>query len=83
YDPHQLETTMALHHYDLQYLIYAVALKKLLALRTQNFSFNRHFGGVIYLFLRGMTGSNQHGVYFRGLTEETVTRLEHTLGGDG
>ena len=82
YDELHLETAMAHHHYDLQYLIYAVALKKLLVLREPNFAFHRHFGGVIYLFLRGMTGSDQHGVYFRALTPETIERLESALGGE-
>ena len=83
YDELRLEAAMTHHHYDLQYLIYAVALKKLLALREPNFAFHRHFGGVIYLFLRGMTGSNQHGIYFRALTPEIVTQLESALGGEG
>lgn len=82
YDELHLETAMAHHHYDLQYLIYAVALKKLLVLREPNFAFHRHFGGVIYLFLRGMTGSDQHGVYFRALTPETIEGLESALGGE-
>jgi len=42
------------HHYDLQYLIYTLALHRLLGWRLPGYDYERHFGGVYYLFLRGM-----------------------------
>jgi exodeoxyribonuclease V beta subunit len=65
------------HNYDLQYLIYAVALHRYLQLRLPDYSFARHFGGVRYLFLRGMkpaTGANR-GVLIESLSESLVTEL--------
>jgi exodeoxyribonuclease V beta subunit len=52
--------------YDLQYLLYTLALHRYLRRRVANYDYERHFGGVYYLFLRGMrpeTGA-QCGVYF-------------------
>jgi exodeoxyribonuclease V beta subunit len=42
------------HHYFLQYHLYAVALHRYLGQRLAHYDYARHFGGVYYLFLRGM-----------------------------
>jgi exodeoxyribonuclease V beta subunit len=51
------------HHYDLQYLIYCVALNRYLTQRIPDYSYAKHFGGVRYLFLRGMNGEPGAGVF--------------------
>ena len=43
-------------HYPLQALIYGVALHRYLRWRLADYEPERHLGGVLYLFLRGMTG---------------------------
>jgi len=53
---------MTEHHYDLQYLIYTVALDRYLAVRVPDYEYERHFGGAFYLFLRGMRP--EHGPRF-------------------
>lgn len=40
--------------YPLQYLLYTVALVRHLSLRVPGFRYESHFGGVFYLFLRGI-----------------------------
>ncbi len=53
------------HRYDLQYLLYTVALHRFLGRRLAGYDYEQHFGGVFYLFLRGMrpeTGP-AHGVW--------------------
>lgn len=47
---------MRLHRYDLQYQLYSLALHRYLRHRITDYHYERHFGGVIYLFLRGMDG---------------------------
>jgi exodeoxyribonuclease V beta subunit len=54
YAPDRLAAAMADSFYDLQYLVYAVALHRLLASRISGYDYERHFGGIHYLFLRGM-----------------------------
>ena len=51
----RLEEAMAREAYVLQYLIYTVALHRYLRLRLPGYDYERHFGGVFYLFLRGMS----------------------------
>ncbi len=45
------------HRYDLQYLIYALALHRYLQIRLPDYDYQTHFGGIYYLFLRGMPGA--------------------------
>jgi exodeoxyribonuclease V beta subunit len=40
--------------YPLQYLLYTVALNSYLSKRVSGYDYNRHFGGVLYFFLRGV-----------------------------
>lgn len=54
YSPEHLQAALRAHRYDLQYLIYTVALHRFLAGRMRGYSYETHFGGVLYLFLRGM-----------------------------
>ncbi|MFC4160242.1 exodeoxyribonuclease V subunit beta [Chitinimonas lacunae] len=54
YEPSRLEAVMASEHYYLQALLYCVALHRFLRWRRPGYEFERHFGGAIYLFLRGI-----------------------------
>lgn len=55
YAPERLVAAMVQHHYFLQAHLYTVALQRHLA-RCQgpNYDYERHFGGVLYVFVRGM-----------------------------
>jgi exodeoxyribonuclease V beta subunit len=54
YAPAALERTMAQQGYHLQALLYALALHRHLATRLPHYRFEQHFGGVLYLFVRGV-----------------------------
>ncbi|MCP4039529.1 MAG: UvrD-helicase domain-containing protein, partial [bacterium] len=54
YLPDRLDLPMAQHHYVLQYHLYTVALDRYLLQRVADYDYDRHFGGIYYLFLRGM-----------------------------
>jgi exodeoxyribonuclease V beta subunit len=45
---------MRVHNYGLQAWIYSVVLTNFLQETIVDYSFDRHFGGVLYLFVRGM-----------------------------
>ncbi|MDG6894108.1 exodeoxyribonuclease V subunit beta [Volucribacter amazonae] len=65
YQQDQLQPYMLSANYDLQYLIYTLALHRYLRQRDPNYQYEQHFGGVIYTFVRGMNGINaEYGVYF-------------------
>ena len=56
YRPAALRDAMVKAHYPLQAMLYAVALHRYLRWRLPDYDPDRHLGGVLYLFLRGMTG---------------------------
>ncbi|MDX2124680.1 MAG: exodeoxyribonuclease V subunit beta [Aeromonas hydrophila] len=72
-----LEQAMAEHRYDLQYQLYSLALHRLLALRLPGYDFDQHFGGVFYLFLRGMP---QGGIFHTRPSRELVLGLDRLFG---
>jgi exodeoxyribonuclease V beta subunit len=65
YSPEALARSMDESDYHRQYRLYTVALQRWLEKRIAGFEFTRDFGGVFYLFVRGMNGHDQSGVFFR------------------
>jgi len=61
YNQEQLQRAMLEHRYDLQYLIYTLALHRFLGQRIKEYSYEQHFGGAFYLFLRGMNPAHTTG----------------------
>ena len=81
YRPERLGEAMAEHHYHLQYLLYSVALHRHLAQRVAKYDYDAHFGGVYYLFVRGMhpsTGAGS-GVFFHRPSKRLIERLSALL----
>lgn len=68
-----LEQAMVGHRYDLQYQLYSLALHRLLSLRLPGYDFDQHFGGVFYLFLRGMP---QGGIFHTRPSRDLVLGLD-------
>ncbi|TAN06037.1 MAG: hypothetical protein EPN36_05365 [Rhodanobacteraceae bacterium] len=56
YDAAALQNEIARHDYDLQWLIYTLALHRWLGAALAYYDYERQFGGVYYLFVRGMHG---------------------------
>lgn len=82
YSHAHLTEAMRHHRYDLQYLIYCVALRRYLESRVPGFDYDAHFGGVYYLFLRGMNGTaDGSGVYFGKPDVAFLDQLDAMLGG--
>ena len=82
YLPEHLSNSIRDHRYDLQYLIYTVALHRYLKTRQEGYDYDRHFGGVYYLFLRGMkqdTGT-ANGVYFSLPSRDLIESLDNCFG---
>jgi len=55
YRPEAVHAAMFDAHYPLQALLYSVALHRYLRWRQPGYDPERHLGGVLYLFLRGMS----------------------------
>ncbi|MEI7661369.1 MAG: UvrD-helicase domain-containing protein [Bacteroidota bacterium] len=77
YDEEGLSAAMKANNYNLQYYIYSVAMKRWLEKKIPGFSYENQFGGVIYLFLRGVRShDNSTGVFFRRPDLDTMNRIE-------
>ncbi len=63
YQGDRLVTAMASHNYGLQKWLYSVVLHRHLRNVVPDYDHQRHFGGVFYLFVRGMQDSSA-GIYF-------------------
>ena len=87
YDGDRLEAAMSGHRYQLQYLIYLLALHRYLKIRLggKNYAYDRHIGGVFYLFLRGMNpaAGMSRGVWFDRPSRECIEALDEFMGGRG
>ncbi len=57
YTPTKLAAAMMAAHYPLQALLYGVAVHRMLRWRQPGYEPDRHLGGVLYLFIRGMAGA--------------------------
>ncbi len=55
YRPDAVQDEMEAAHYPLQALLYTVALHRYLRWRLAGYEPERHLGGVLYLFVRGMS----------------------------
>src|SRR5690606_23081407 len=73
YSKKDLEITMADNNYNLQYLIYTVAVKKYLESRLPNFNYEDHFGGVVYVFIRGVRQDTGNGIF---VTKPELSKIE-------
>jgi exodeoxyribonuclease V beta subunit len=76
-----LEASMAREAYYLQYLVYCVALHRYLRERAPGYRYGSHFGGVRYLYLRGMTPRSGFscGVYAYRPNEDLILALDDYL----
>ncbi|NLC70881.1 MAG: exodeoxyribonuclease V subunit beta [Desulfuromonadaceae bacterium] len=76
YRPHRLEEVMDRELYLLQYHLYALALHKHLRFRLRDYHYERHFGAVFYIFLRGIGGPEGCGIYRDRPSVQTIEALE-------
>ena len=80
YSKEKLKDAMNENNYHLQYLIYTVAVKKYLESRLPDFNYKTDFGGVIYIFLRGVRSHSDTGIFVCKPPLKTIEKLEKILG---
>jgi exodeoxyribonuclease V beta subunit len=82
YGPAALAGEIRHRHYYFQYQLYTAALDRYLRLRLPGYRYEQHFGGVYYLFLRGIDPARPgYGIYRDRLEESFVRRLNRLLSG--
>ncbi|WP_138429799.1 exodeoxyribonuclease V subunit beta [Fodinibius saliphilus] len=81
YSREHLREEMQEASYDLQYHIYTVALHRFLSKRLPGYSYEQHFGGAFYLFLRGMNPQGNEGIFYDKPAAETIEQLNTYIRG--
>jgi exodeoxyribonuclease V beta subunit len=82
YGPDAVLAAMSEHHYFLQGHLYALALHRHLQRRLAGYDYEHCFGGIAYLFVRGMAPSHPPGtaVWLRRPSLATLEALGEALG---
>jgi exodeoxyribonuclease V beta subunit len=80
YTEQAMEQSILDNRYDLQYVLYLLALHRQLKVRLADYDYDRHVGGALYLFLRGTRAPSQ-GVYFARPPKALIERLDRMFQG--
>ena len=80
YTEQAMEQSILDNRYDLQYVLYLLALHRQLQARLTDYDYDRHMGGALYLFLRGTRSASQ-GVVFARPPRELIERLDRMFQG--
>lgn len=83
YDNRSMKKEMKKHNYVLQYSLYLSALDIYLQKKDKNYNYDDNFGGVYYIFLRGVTASNNYatGIYEDKPEKNVLDRLKMIFNG--
>ncbi|WP_163574077.1 exodeoxyribonuclease V subunit beta [Halomonas faecis] len=86
YTPDAMRGAMAEKRYDLQAALYLLALHRLLAARLPDYDYDRHIGGSLTVFLRGIgpaTASDGRGVHAERPPRALIETLDALFQGHG
>jgi len=81
YTEQAMITSILDNRYDLQYVLYLLALHRQLKARLADYDYDRHMGGALYLFLRGSRAQSQ-GAYFTRPPRELIESLDQLFQGN-
>ena len=83
YGSEGLARAMEEHFYNLQSMIYTLALNRYLKLRVRGYSYKKDFGGILYVFLRGVDPAkgSHYGIYRDKPAQDVVERLSEEMMG--
>ena len=81
YSEENLKQAMLNNSYFLQYYIYTLAVDRYLNSRIGEYSYDKHFGGVYYIFLRGISEdkNSRRGIFFDKPENKIITKLNIEL----
>ncbi|MDX8409723.1 MAG: exodeoxyribonuclease V subunit beta [Mariprofundales bacterium] len=82
YTPDRLAEAVYDRRYDLQYLLYTLALHRYLGNRIRDYDYETHVGGAYYLFLRAMRPQHgvDYGVYANRPQRALIEKLDAMMG---
>ncbi|WP_347453236.1 UvrD-helicase domain-containing protein [Acinetobacter thermotolerans] len=80
YLPEAIHDSMTHSSYWLQAALYLVAMHRYLSANLQDYDIQQHLGGATYLYLRGMNGQGEQGLYHWQPEVEFIQKLDQILG---
>ena len=75
YTPEAMSAEILHARYELQYVLYLLALHRLLKVRLPDYDYDRHVGGAVYLFLRGLAAPSQ-GLHYERPPRELIEAMD-------
>jgi exodeoxyribonuclease V beta subunit len=81
YTEHAMIASILENRYDLQYVLYLLALHRQLKARLADYDYDKHMGGAVYVFLRGSRAASQ-GLYFTRPPRELIEGLDQLFQGN-
>ena len=80
YTPEAMDEAIRANRYDLQYVLYLLALHRLLRSRLPDYDYDRHVGGAVYVFVRGIAAPSA-GVHFECPPRTLIEQLDSWFAG--
>jgi exodeoxyribonuclease V beta subunit len=80
YEPATLQDAVLHKRYDVQYVLYTLALHRLLKVRLPNYDYKQHMGGAVYVFLRGINAEGA-GVHLHRPAQALIEMLDALFAG--
>jgi exodeoxyribonuclease V beta subunit len=80
YTPEAMRDAVLAERYELQYVLYLLALHRLLKLRLPDYDYDSHVGGALYLFLRGSRAASR-GIHAERPPRELIETLDALFAG--
>ena len=81
YTAEAMRAAMLHARYDLQYVLYLLALHRQLQARLPGYDYDRHIGGALYAFLRGSYSDSQ-GLYMDKPPRALIEKLDRLFAGE-
>jgi exodeoxyribonuclease V beta subunit len=81
YSNERMHAEMLGSHYYLQMYIYTLALDRHLSRYMQGYSYQKHIGGGIYVFMRGVHAEGDEGLYFHRPNEKVIRDMQELTKG--
>ncbi|XRX42991.1 MAG: exodeoxyribonuclease V subunit beta [Buchnera aphidicola (Tetraneura sorini)] len=78
YSIKNIQLTMVKNQYYLQYQIYSLAIHRYLKNKIKNYNFEKHFGGIIYFFIRAVDKNKDHkyGIFKTNTKKNQIKKLD-------
>ena len=81
YDSATLQDAVLHKRYEVQYVLYTLALHRLLKVRLPGYDYAQHMGGAVYMFLRGIHAEGA-GVHLQRPPQELIEALDRLFTGN-